>query len=274
MSKRDDFTSKTKEILAKRVGFLCSNPTCNKHTVGPNSDEEKATSIGVAAHITAASVGGPRYDENLLEAERTYIKNGIWLCSSCSVLIDRDVERFPTELLIEWKTKAEDKIKAALEGKILNAINPFLEADLIWDFRSRIHNGYSSKNIEVFDQPIPAGTDLYVHWSLKWVFKFTIHNNSEVPAYNLSLNIIDDKQFSYIEELPKINNIQPFQSTEIEARYVRYFHGTSAEADKELTPIPKNLLGMKMELLYKDNERNEHGTIVEMDANGLNNVRK
>lgn len=274
MSKRDDFTAKTKEILAKRVGFLCSNPNCNKHTIGPNTNEEKVISIGVAAHITAASVGGPRYNAEISEAERTHIKNGIWLCSSCSVLIDRDINGYPTELLLRWKAQAENKIRAALEGKVLNAINPFLEADLIWDFSSRVHNGYSQKNVEVFKQPIQAGTDLYVHWSLKWVFRFTIHNNSEVPAYNVSLNMIGDKQFNYIEELPKINNIQPFQSTEVEARYVRYFHGTSAEADKELSPIPQNLVGMKMGIIYKDTDRNEHETIVEIGAKGLNNVRK
>tara|TARA_B100000929_G_scaffold5347_1_gene4503 strand:+ start:517 stop:705 length:189 start_codon:yes stop_codon:yes gene_type:complete len=56
---RDDFTKKTKEILAKRVGLLCSNPKCKKPTSGPNSDQNKSTNIGVAAHITAASVGGP-----------------------------------------------------------------------------------------------------------------------------------------------------------------------------------------------------------------------
>ena len=57
---RDDFTFKTKDTLAKRVGFLCSNPNCQMLTVGPNSNVEKHSNIGVAAHITAASEGGPR----------------------------------------------------------------------------------------------------------------------------------------------------------------------------------------------------------------------
>ena len=55
---RDDFSAKTKEILAKRVTYKCSNPECKKPTIGPNSDPNKTVLIGVAAHITAASVGG------------------------------------------------------------------------------------------------------------------------------------------------------------------------------------------------------------------------
>jgi len=35
---RDDFDLKTKEILAKRVGYRCSNPGCRKLTSGPRSD--------------------------------------------------------------------------------------------------------------------------------------------------------------------------------------------------------------------------------------------
>ncbi len=59
---RDNFTKKTIEILAKRVGYICSNPNCKKHTIGPHKEAYKSTSIGIAAHITAASEGGPRYE--------------------------------------------------------------------------------------------------------------------------------------------------------------------------------------------------------------------
>jgi hypothetical protein len=46
--------------------------------------------IGVAAHITAASVGGPRYDASLKPKQRAAIENGIWLCQNCGTMIDRD----------------------------------------------------------------------------------------------------------------------------------------------------------------------------------------
>lgn len=105
---RDDFSLKTKETLAKRVGFRCSNPNCRKLTCGPNDDPQKATNIGVAAHIAAAAKGGPRYDKDMTPDERKFISNGIWLCQSCSTLIDKDETRYTIDVLNKWKSIAED----------------------------------------------------------------------------------------------------------------------------------------------------------------------
>ncbi len=271
---RDDFTKKTKEILAKRVGFLCSNPNCRKPTSGPNSDQNKFTNIGVAAHITAASVRGPRYNTSLTPEERMSITNGIWLCYSCSVLIDRDENTYNEETLKKWKEIAEKEMQQRIEGISNNTATPFIEVDLIWTHRGRINNGFSSKNLEM-EQPIPAGTDLYAHWNLRWNFSFVIHNNSEVPAYNLKLIENEKLRFSYLEKLPKVNNLQPFKSTEVQANYARYFHGKSEEADKILNPrIPEELSGLTVEIIYSDSERNEHKTVLEIASGEITNRKE
>ena len=103
---RDNFTHKTIDTLAKRVGFLCSNPSCKCPTVGPTSGEKSQT-IGVAAHITAASLGGPRYDAALSKNERKSIHNAIWLCQTCAKLIDNDLTIYTVMRLILWKNEAE-----------------------------------------------------------------------------------------------------------------------------------------------------------------------
>lgn len=46
---RDDFSAKIKRILAERVGFLCSCPSCRVLTIGPHSNLEKSANVGVAA---------------------------------------------------------------------------------------------------------------------------------------------------------------------------------------------------------------------------------
>ena len=115
-SNRDNFTAKTKDTLAKRVGYLCSNPNCRKLTVGANEIEDKSTSVGVAAHITAASEGGPRYDGSLTKKQRIHINNGIWLCSNCATLIDKDPENYSASLLRQWKSSAERESIERLEG--------------------------------------------------------------------------------------------------------------------------------------------------------------
>lgn len=116
MSNRDDFTSKTINILAKRAAWLCSNPDCRKPTVGAKSGSEGVIILGEAAHITAAAPGGPRYNPTLSSAERKDISNGIWLCNTCAALIDRDEAAFPTSMLYEWKKDAEGRSFAALAG--------------------------------------------------------------------------------------------------------------------------------------------------------------
>jgi hypothetical protein len=138
---RDDFIQKTKDNLAKRVAFTCSNPKCNIVTIGPNSNSAKTTSIGVAAHITAASKGGPRYESSLTSEQRKSINNGIWLCQSCSKLIDTDVGLYSTKSLNEWKNQAE-KIAGERLNKQMATDSMFANSE---DFESIKENGFYEK---------------------------------------------------------------------------------------------------------------------------------
>ena len=104
---RDDFTASVKEMLGERVQYTCSNPACMRATIGPHTDPNKSLSIGRAAHIKAASPGGPRYDAAQPSEQRSGISNGIWLCAICSDLIDKDVSRYSVDLLLDWKSRAE-----------------------------------------------------------------------------------------------------------------------------------------------------------------------
>ncbi|MBN2187047.1 MAG: hypothetical protein JW732_06320 [Dehalococcoidia bacterium] len=104
MSDRDDFPERVKRIVAQRAAYFCSRPECRNLTLGPHSDPEKALSNGVAAHICAASPGGPRFDPTQTEEERRSLDNAIWLCHSCSDLVDKDEQAFPKEVLREWKS--------------------------------------------------------------------------------------------------------------------------------------------------------------------------
>ncbi len=104
---RDGFSFSVKELLAKRVGYRCSNPECRQATSGPQQDPGKSLNVGVAAHITAASIGGPRYDSRMSPQDRRSAANGIWLCQTCAKLIDNDILRYTTEKLRRWKSQAE-----------------------------------------------------------------------------------------------------------------------------------------------------------------------
>lgn len=104
---RDEFSEKVKRTVAARVGYRCSN--CQKPTMGPQVDSTKFLNIGVAAHITAASPGGPRYNPELSPVQRKHPDNAIWLCQDCAKLIDDDEARFTEEELRQWKHDAEKR---------------------------------------------------------------------------------------------------------------------------------------------------------------------
>ena len=106
---RDNFTNTIKNKLAKRVAFICSNPSCRKITIGPDS-KNGINNIGVAAHICAASPGGPRYNKNMSEDERKSFDNGIWLCQSCAKLIDSDENKYTVQLIKSWKNQIENSV--------------------------------------------------------------------------------------------------------------------------------------------------------------------
>ena len=92
--------------MALRVALKCSQ--CYRQTSGPTDEPNGRVLVGVAAHICAASPGGPRYDPRQTHQQRRSIENGIWLCANCAKLIDDDVSRFSVRDLHRIKKKAEN----------------------------------------------------------------------------------------------------------------------------------------------------------------------
>ena len=107
---RDDFPADVKRELADRVGGRCSAPNCRAPTHGPSESRVSGvSSVGLAAHITAASPGGPRYDASLTSEQRRGIDNGIWLCQNHGKQIDDDESRWTSTLLRAWRAHAETR---------------------------------------------------------------------------------------------------------------------------------------------------------------------
>ncbi|BDS15686.1 hypothetical protein [Aureispira anguillae] len=117
---RDNFTQKTKRILAQRVAYRCSFPGCRKNTVGAgHKNPEHVVLLGDAAHISAAAKNGPRYSPNMTIEERRSINNGIWLCKIHAALIDKDYTQYSIDTIKQWKVLAEQETQEEL--KIFNS---------------------------------------------------------------------------------------------------------------------------------------------------------
>lgn len=124
-NKRDDFSNADKKILAERVGWICSFPGCGQATSGPNYESPlKSVSNGIAAHITAASEGGPRYDETLTSAQRSSIDNGIWMCPNHGSLIDKEETIYTAREIRSWKVAAEQRARRSLELRDPQVFSP------------------------------------------------------------------------------------------------------------------------------------------------------
>ncbi|MBI2474855.1 hypothetical protein HYV69_00290 [Candidatus Uhrbacteria bacterium] len=123
MSTRDEFDKNTVEAIGKRASYICSNPDCKNLTLCPSAEnEDKFIYIGKAAHITAAAEGGPRYDSNLTSEQRKSTNNGIFLCSNCADMIDKNNGiDFSVDQLKQWKKEHEEWATQNL-NKSLNSL--------------------------------------------------------------------------------------------------------------------------------------------------------
>jgi hypothetical protein len=115
MKRRDDFSPDVKRALAARAGYRCS--VCEKPTIGAGSTPDSVLSDGIAAHITAAAPGGPRFDSTLSTDQRRGVENGIWCCTQHGREIDSDAPGFTTELLRGLKRRREELAKKQLSGE-------------------------------------------------------------------------------------------------------------------------------------------------------------
>lgn len=123
---RDNFTPSTKSALARNVHFRCVYPGCPlvTHASTPDGDN---INVGNAAHISAASPGGPRFDDELTPQQRRAYDNGAWLCATHANLVDADPARFPGEELKNWQRKMESSARDAIYGAPLAANFVFSE---------------------------------------------------------------------------------------------------------------------------------------------------
>jgi len=200
---RDNFPKSLISILKDRVSNRCSNPDCRVPTSGP-SGGEKVSNIGVAAHITAASKGGPRYDNSIDSVQRKSIDNAIWLCHNCSIDIDRDEVEYTVDRLKEWKEKAERTTKEEL-GKKLPSKNDALDMVVMalnGSPRNFLHQAIlnthraTEKSLELLDPRFKIKSNFDGHKT-----QFHIHAKEDVTL-NFYINLVDNKNYeARIEQL-------------------------------------------------------------------------
>lgn len=145
---RDEFTEKTKLQIAKRAGWLCSDPSCRRSTIGSNSDGDGEINLGTAAHICAAAPEGPRSDLKMTREQRRLPDNGIWMCRLHGTAVEAKDSTFTVELLHEWKALAQkDSWRRVLYNEVPHG--PMAQAPSEGELRARLRAA-AAADLEVF----------------------------------------------------------------------------------------------------------------------------
>ena len=134
--RRFEFSTETKDTLAKRVAYRCSCPQCGIITIGPGDELDKVTMYGEAAHIIGAInnkiTSSPRADITKTEEDIKSIDNAIWLCKNHHKLVDSKTSKYTVEVLRKWKKDAEK----AQEEELEQARNKLIEKYLYKSFKT------------------------------------------------------------------------------------------------------------------------------------------
>jgi hypothetical protein len=177
-------------------------------TSGPQNDPSRALNVGVAAHITAASEGGPRFDAGLSSDERRHAENGIWLCQNCAKLIDNDAPRFTERLLRAWKETAEDHARNVV-GKTARVVaetesQKKLRAILPWKGKTITLSEMSSGQAIIMLGPIRGRSSLEVFDCSDYVVKVGKRGQDgfvkSIPLARIEIGFDDDHDRLELQE--------------------------------------------------------------------------
>ena len=143
---RRQYTPKTLKILFGSSGNQCAYPECTNNVIEPATEKSDAAVIAQICHIYAFSTNGPRGKAGLTNEELNAPKNLILLCPNHHVVVDKQHETYPVELLKKWKREHEAKVRE-------NQISAGL--DSVWE------NMFSRSDFpkELVDEKIKDETD-------------------------------------------------------------------------------------------------------------------
>ena len=131
MAKRN-YTDKTLKILFGSSGNQCAHPECTNNVIEPATEKSDAAVIAQICHIYAFSTNGPRGKAGLTNEELNSPENLILLCPNHHVVVDKQHETYPVELLKRWKREHEAKVRENRISADLDSVweNMFSRSDL------------------------------------------------------------------------------------------------------------------------------------------------
>ena len=94
-------------ILWGRAAARCAHPSCRKQLINDEDRSGEGVLIGEVAHIVARNSSGPRGDKDPPGRTLDDQANLILLCRQHHTIVDRQPDRFPVPMLVQWKADHE-----------------------------------------------------------------------------------------------------------------------------------------------------------------------
>ncbi|MFG2816422.1 ABC-three component system protein [Streptomyces sp. NPDC048410] len=112
---RDPVPKAQEKIVIQRSGDRCAYPSCGiALSIDAKADEDPHKAVGKVAHIRAASVNGPRYDEHMTSEQRGSADNLVYLCGPHHDIVDTQLNYHTVEFLQGIKAKHERTVARAM----------------------------------------------------------------------------------------------------------------------------------------------------------------
>lgn len=184
-------------LIANGAGW-CYKPDCKTGSLWYVVDDRTTVKLAEVAHIVAASVDGPRGSSDTLEPELVSIENLVLLCPTCHLVIDRAPNNFTVDVIKQWKSGHEAKIRSVLEIQKFNTrkglnkeVAKVLNYNrLIW-LQYGPESGHEDKLI----------TDVSDAWRRKVVTDIIPNTIRLVKLIDLNRDLLAAKEYSAIEML-------------------------------------------------------------------------
>lgn len=107
-------SSRTKFILWTRSGSRCAFPDCRCKLYENATEDDPDVLLGEMAHIVGQGEDGPRSKKAIPGGQVDGYQNLILLCTKHHTLIDRQVNKFTVERLVQFKADHERWVDASL----------------------------------------------------------------------------------------------------------------------------------------------------------------
>ena len=107
-------STRDKVILWGRAAARCSHPECRRSLVKNPAQSGADIVLGEIAHIVAQKPDGPRGDQPPPGGSIDGQANLLLLCQEHHTSIDRQPDRFPVPMLLQWKIDHEQWVTAQL----------------------------------------------------------------------------------------------------------------------------------------------------------------